>query len=161
MRSIMLSADAVENNLGIPPGCFVAISLPRLGQIAYPALASMPDLTSVEDFRKNIAPIAGRKTAIFFKSDKLHVSRSISPLRRHQKDGVFRNMELQAPFVLAQLPRALGASAGKCQLGEVHGVAGPKKRKRHEVVAAIDGESVNIYNVRAMFLYLPFILIHR
>ncbi|QSS65383.1 hypothetical protein I7I51_06225 [Histoplasma capsulatum] len=57
-------------------------------------------------------------------------------------------MELQAPFVLAQLPRALGASAGKCQLGEVHGVAGPKKRKRHEVVAAIDGESVNIYNVQ-------------
>ncbi|PGH03586.1 hypothetical protein GX51_04012 [Blastomyces parvus] len=57
-------------------------------------------------------------------------------------------MELQAPFVLAQLPRPLGASAGKCQLGEVYGVEGSKKRKRYEVAAAIDGESVNIYNVQ-------------
>ncbi|OAT13082.1 hypothetical protein BDBG_08352 [Blastomyces gilchristii SLH14081] len=57
-------------------------------------------------------------------------------------------MELQAPFVLAQLPRPLGASAGKCQLGKVYGVEGSKKRKRYEVAAAIDGESVNIYNVQ-------------
>ncbi|OAX81924.1 hypothetical protein ACJ72_03732 [Emergomyces africanus] len=57
-------------------------------------------------------------------------------------------MELQAPSVLAQLPRPLGASAGKCQLGEVYGLEGSKKRKRYEVAAAIDGESVNIYNVQ-------------
>ncbi|PGH32807.1 hypothetical protein GX50_04408 [[Emmonsia] crescens] len=57
-------------------------------------------------------------------------------------------MELQAPSVLAQLPRPLGASAGKCQLGEVYGVEGSRKRKRYEVAAAIDGESVNIYNVQ-------------
>ncbi|KAK2798307.1 hypothetical protein FQN50_008863 [Emmonsiellopsis sp. PD_5] len=57
-------------------------------------------------------------------------------------------MELQAPSVLAQLPRPLGASAGKCQLGEVYGVEGSKKRKRYEVAAAIDGESVNIYSIQ-------------
>ncbi|PGH13857.1 hypothetical protein AJ79_03425 [Helicocarpus griseus UAMH5409] len=57
-------------------------------------------------------------------------------------------MELQAPSILAHLPRPLGASAGKCQVGEVHGVEGSKKRKRYEVAVAIDGESVNIYNVQ-------------
>ncbi|ODH53202.1 hypothetical protein GX48_00738 [Paracoccidioides brasiliensis] len=57
-------------------------------------------------------------------------------------------MELHAPSVLAQLPLPLETSAGKCQLGEVYGVDGSKKRKRHEVTAAIDGESVIIYNVQ-------------
>jgi hypothetical protein len=29
----------------------------------------------------------------------------------------------------------------------VHSFSGSRKRKRHEVVAGVDGESVNIYNV--------------
>ena len=39
------------------------------------------------------------------------------------------------------------ASTGKTHLGEVHSLADSKKRKRHEVVVAVDGEAVNIYNV--------------
>lgn len=56
-------------------------------------------------------------------------------------------MALQAPSLLAQLPRPLGGGGGKCQLSEVYGLAGSKKRKRYEVAASVDGESVNIYNV--------------
>jgi hypothetical protein len=57
-------------------------------------------------------------------------------------------MDLQAPSVLAQLPRPFEATTGSTQIGEVYSLIGSKKRKRHEVTAAIDGEGVNIYNVR-------------
>ncbi|EEP80077.1 predicted protein [Uncinocarpus reesii 1704] len=57
-------------------------------------------------------------------------------------------MALQAPSLLAQLPRPLGGSTGKCRFSEVYSLAGGKKRKRYEVAAAIDGESVNIYSVQ-------------
>ena len=56
-------------------------------------------------------------------------------------------MDLQLPSVLAQLPRPFEATAGTTRIGEVVSLVGSKKRKRHEVVAAIDGEGVNIYNV--------------
>lgn len=56
-------------------------------------------------------------------------------------------MDLQPPSVLAQLPRPLQASTGKIRIGEVHGLADSKKRKRYEVAVAVDGEAVNIYNV--------------
>ncbi|OJJ44912.1 hypothetical protein ASPZODRAFT_153250 [Penicilliopsis zonata CBS 506.65] len=57
-------------------------------------------------------------------------------------------MDLQTPSVLAQLPRPLHASAGQTQIGEVFSLADSKKRKRYEVVVAVDGEAVNIYNVQ-------------
>ncbi|RDH34020.1 hypothetical protein BDQ94DRAFT_169560 [Aspergillus welwitschiae] len=57
-------------------------------------------------------------------------------------------MDLQPPSVLAHLPRPLHASTGKTHLGEVHSLADSKKRKRHEVVVAVDGEAVNIYNIQ-------------
>ncbi|KMU85820.1 hypothetical protein CIHG_03348 [Coccidioides immitis H538.4] len=57
-------------------------------------------------------------------------------------------MALQAPSLLAQLPRPLSGGTGKCQFSEVYSLAGSKKRKRYEIAAAIDGESVNIYNVQ-------------
>ncbi|GKZ19484.1 hypothetical protein AbraIFM66951_011095 [Aspergillus brasiliensis] len=57
-------------------------------------------------------------------------------------------MDLQSPSVLAHLPRPLHASTGKTHLGEVHSLADSKKRKRHEVVVAVDGEAVNIYNIQ-------------
>lgn len=60
----------------------------------------------------------------------------------------FAVMDLQPPSVLAQLPRPLHASTGKSQVGEVYSLAESKKRKRYEVVVAVDGEAVNIYNVR-------------
>lgn len=56
-------------------------------------------------------------------------------------------MDLQAPSVLAQLPRPLHASTGKTHIGDVYSLADSKKRKRYEVVVAVDGEAVNIYNV--------------
>ena len=56
-------------------------------------------------------------------------------------------MDLQAPSILAQLPRPLGVSHGKSRFGEVVSIVGSKKRKRCEVVAAVDGTVVNIYNV--------------
>ncbi|KAK2809549.1 hypothetical protein FQN49_008608, partial [Arthroderma sp. PD_2] len=57
-------------------------------------------------------------------------------------------MSLPAPSLLAQLPRPLANAGGKIQFGEVHGIQGFKKRKRHEITAAIDGEGVNIYNAQ-------------
>lgn len=57
-------------------------------------------------------------------------------------------MDLQPPSVLAQLPRPLHASTGKTRIGEVFRLADSKKRKRYEVAVAVDGEAVNIYNVR-------------
>lgn len=59
-------------------------------------------------------------------------------------------MDLQAPSVLAQLPRPLHASTGKTHIGEVSSLVDSKKRKRYEVVVAVDGEAVNIYNVQKL-----------
>ncbi|OJD18263.1 hypothetical protein AJ78_01702 [Emergomyces pasteurianus Ep9510] len=81
--------------------------------------------------------------------DRVEVHLSTNPAALLSKETPhFSTMELQVPSLLAQLPRPLGGSAGKCQLGEVYGLEGAKKRKRCEVAAAIDGESVNIYNVQ-------------
>lgn len=60
-------------------------------------------------------------------------------------------MDLQPPSVLAQLPRPLQSLTGKTQIGDVFSLAESKKRKRYEVAVAIDGEAVNIYNVRILF----------
>ncbi|KAJ9219465.1 hypothetical protein DTO169C6_8195 [Paecilomyces variotii] len=57
-------------------------------------------------------------------------------------------MELQAPSVLAQLPRPLQGSTGKTQIGEVYSLSDARKRKRYEVAVAVDGEALNIYNVQ-------------
>ncbi|PYH96945.1 hypothetical protein BO71DRAFT_481624 [Aspergillus ellipticus CBS 707.79] len=57
-------------------------------------------------------------------------------------------MDLQPPSVLAHLPRPLHASTGKTHIAEVYSLADSKKRKRHEVVVAVDGEAVNIYNIQ-------------
>lgn len=57
-------------------------------------------------------------------------------------------MDLQSPSVLAQLPRPLHASTGKTRISDVFSLADAKKRKRYEVAVAVDGEAVNIYNVR-------------
>lgn len=57
-------------------------------------------------------------------------------------------MDLQAPSVLAQLPRPLHAATGQTRIGEVNSLAEGKKRKRYELAVAVDGEAINIYNVR-------------
>jgi hypothetical protein len=57
-------------------------------------------------------------------------------------------MDLPPPSVLTQLPRPLQASTGKTQIGEVFSLVESRKRKRYEVVVAVDGEGLSIYNVR-------------
>jgi hypothetical protein len=63
-------------------------------------------------------------------------------------------MELPPPSVLTQLPRPLQASTGKTQVGEVFSLVESKKRKRYEIAVAVDGEGLNIYNVRKIMFLL-------
>lgn len=55
-------------------------------------------------------------------------------------------LELQAPSVLAHLPRQLNPK-GKFWFASVYGNRAPEKVKRYEVVAAVDGEAINLYDV--------------
>jgi hypothetical protein len=55
-------------------------------------------------------------------------------------------MKVQAPLALAQLPRPL-ETGGKNWFNSVYGVSTLRKVKRYEVVAAVDGEAVNLYDV--------------
>ena len=55
-------------------------------------------------------------------------------------------MEIKQPVVLARLPRSLQENS-QPQYGPVYGLTGCQKRKRHEVSIAIDGNSVNLYDV--------------
>lgn len=54
----------------------------------------------------------------------------------------------EAPYTIATLPKPLDAIHGRTQSAPVYGIRDLKKRKRHEVVVGVDGESVNIYNVQ-------------
>jgi hypothetical protein len=56
---------------------------------------------------------------------------------------------LQNPYVVASLPRPIDRSDGRYVVGEVYGgVPGSKKRKRSELAVGIDGEGINLYDVR-------------
>lgn len=51
--------------------------------------------------------------------------------------------------MIASLPRPIGNSNGRYMVGDVYGGApGLKKRKRSELVVGVDGEGVNLYDVR-------------
>lgn len=54
---------------------------------------------------------------------------------------------MEAPYTIASLPKPLDAENGSIYASPVYSFRGLKKRKRHEVVVGIDGESLNIYNV--------------
>jgi hypothetical protein len=58
------------------------------------------------------------------------------------------SMSGKDPETLAQLPRPSSEGDGKVHFGPCFGLDGPRKRKRFEVAAAIDGETLNIYDVR-------------
>ena len=50
---------------------------------------------------------------------------------------------------MAPLPRPIDHVNGRYVVGEIYsGVPGAKKRKRAEVAVGIDGEGVNLYDVR-------------
>lgn len=58
---------------------------------------------------------------------------------------------MEAPYTIASLPKPLDAETGSIYAAPVFSYRGLKKRKRHEVVVGVDGESVNIYNVRMRY----------
>lgn len=57
---------------------------------------------------------------------------------------------MEAPYSIASIPRPIDGVNGQVHAAPVYGVRESKKRKRHEVVVGVDGESVNIYNVKNM-----------
>lgn len=56
------------------------------------------------------------------------------------------SMEIKQPVVLARLPRSM-QDQSQHRYGPVYGLTAGLKRKRHEVAIAIDGNSVNLYEV--------------
>jgi hypothetical protein len=56
---------------------------------------------------------------------------------------------MEAPYTIASLPKPLDAENGTIYAAPVFSYRGLKKRKRHEVIVGVDGESLNIYNVRS------------
>lgn len=69
--------------------------------------------------------------------------------RRAQSTTTTANMTtMEAPYTIASLPKPLDAEYGSIYASPVFSYRGLKKRKRHEVVVGVDGESLNIYNVR-------------
>ncbi|KAK0895298.1 hypothetical protein LTR91_022063 [Friedmanniomyces endolithicus] len=56
---------------------------------------------------------------------------------------------MEAPYTIASLPKPLDVEHGTIQAAPVFGIRGSKKRKRHEIVVGIDGESVDIYNIQS------------
>ena len=56
---------------------------------------------------------------------------------------------MEAPYTIASLPKPLDAENGSIYASPVFSHRGLKKRKRHEVIVGVDGESLNIYNVCA------------
>lgn len=63
--------------------------------------------------------------------------------RRNEGSAI---MEVKQPVVLARLPRSL-QDTSQPKHGPVYGLTRGQKRKRHEVSIAIDGNSVNLYDV--------------
>lgn len=56
-------------------------------------------------------------------------------------------MEIGAACALAKIPRPGLVGNGEARFCQVYGVRDQQKRKRHEICAAIDGNSLNIYEV--------------
>ena len=53
----------------------------------------------------------------------------------------------QSPVLLAQLPQPLFEPDKQFHFGPCYGLTGSRKRKRFEIAAAVDGETLNIYDV--------------
>lgn len=55
---------------------------------------------------------------------------------------------MDGPQALFTLQRPVDSTAGQTYSGLVHSINASRKRKRGEVVVGVDGESLNVYNVR-------------
>ena len=60
---------------------------------------------------------------------------------------------MESPYTVTSLSRPLDSEHGKIQAAAIHSFRGLKKRKRHEMVVGVDGESLNIYNVCSGLLH--------
>ena len=80
-------------------------------------------------------------------------SRCPAGWRSHDR-AITMMMEIQAPLPVAQLPRPLNAE-GKSLFNSVFGASTSGKVKRYEIVAAIDGEAVNLYDVSVGLVVPP------
>lgn len=57
-------------------------------------------------------------------------------------------MEISEPTLLAKLPRAGTSEEGSRKFSQVYGLRDGRTKKRNEVCAAIDGNSMNVFEVR-------------
>lgn len=80
-----------------------------------------------------------------FISKQNFVNQSRNP-SRDQSCRNNSNMEISQPSVLTRLPHTSGIT-GRILFAQVHGVRNGIKRKRQEICAVIDGNSVSIYEV--------------
>ena len=55
---------------------------------------------------------------------------------------------LQLPQVLARLPKSVSDVDSEPLAADVFGLAKGKKRKRSELAIAVNGEAINLYDVR-------------
>ena len=92
-----------------------------------------------------------------FLSAKIFFDRPLSEAQAGQRqENIVRHpfmmspkFSLQKPYVVASLPNPIDHSNGRYVVGDVYGGApGSKKRKRSELVVGVDGEGVNLYDVR-------------
>lgn len=58
------------------------------------------------------------------------------------------NMEFGEAVVLAKLPRAGLTGEGQTRFCQVYGIRDAARKKRHEICAAVDGNSLNVFEVR-------------
>lgn len=56
-------------------------------------------------------------------------------------------LSVEAPYTIASLTKPFDRENGRIHASPVYTIDGSRKRKRHEIAAAIDGEALNIYNV--------------
>lgn len=61
-------------------------------------------------------------------------------------------MEISEPAELASIPSS-HVGNGKKFYTQVYGLVGGRKRKRQEISVAVDGDSINIYEVRTGYAY--------
>lgn len=64
-----------------------------------------------------------------------------------QQLGDMAETGFEAPYTIASFPSPLDRENGRIQASVVYGLRSSKKRKRHEIAVAVDGEGVCIYNV--------------
>lgn len=57
------------------------------------------------------------------------------------------SMEISKPQLLSKLPRAGLGDQARSKFCQVKGISDGRTRKRNEVCAAVDGDSVNVYEV--------------